>query len=370
MTIQIVEHWTSGQENYAGNDGDIERVYHVLGASSGIVARNAVFALVPAIDTDTGLVRKTIATSPKGDASIGIYECKVKYSKIENKIKLTIDASAEKIKITKSIADIGNHKIRGLTPFIDLLDEVAGINANVTVFDLSVANTDLYDPPFEIMVDSELMLVTDLLGGSTLQVVRGHGNTTATSHLNNATTYILEPGPSYGGLINVGKDKVDGVDWYTPGMKLTLQWSSKWGTLDPNYVTAVSAAGGYVNDATIALTIKGQEYTFLRGELVSHGGTFEDTSDDGTNISLKFEVSRNGRVSIGERDDTNATYLSKIYKEGWHYGWIRTTTMTSNGIRIDVPNSFHVNQVANYLDFDVFGVFDTIIDDPVPAEEE
>lgn len=372
----LVEHYTSGEENYAGNDGEITRVYHAMQATSGIAARNAVLAFVPAVDLETGLVRKTIATSPKFPPTInqlglpnadGIYECKVKYSKIENKIKLTIDGTPDKVKITKSLESISSSKVRDLSQQTALLDIIGGIDANATNFDISVTNSALealgFVPPYEIIIDSELMNVNFHPGASELFVDRGRGGTTATSHLNAATITFLKPGPDHGGLINVGKDKVDGVDWFTPHMKLTMQWSAKYATLDPNYVTAVSLAGGKVNDQTIALTIKGQVYTFLRGELASHGGTFEDTSDDGVNVSLKFEVSRNGQVGIGERDGTNATWLSKIYKEGWHYGWMRTVAMRSNGIQIDVPNSFHVDRVAEYLDFDVFGIFDTISDE-------
>lgn len=358
MSIEIVEAFSSGNENYAGNDGDIERVYNVFDADDGIQARNAVLAYVPEIDLETSLVRKTIATVRKG---YRIYECKVKYSKIENQVKMQIDCSTARAKVTKSLEDISNFKIRDLEAFQTTLD--GPIDANVTIITLNETNANLYDPPFQIVIDDEFMTVTDLLGGSDIEVARGANNTTATSHLDSATTYILEPGPSFGGLINVGKDKVEGVDWHIPAMKLTMQWSSKWGTLDPDYVTFVEGAGGKVNDATLALTIKGQQYTFLRGELVCLGGTFEDTSDSGANISLKFDVSRSASIAIGERDDTNSTWRSKIYKEGWHFGWVRTTTRTSNGIQIDVPNSFHIQRVADYLDFDGFGIFDTIVDE-------
>lgn len=356
----LTENWESGKENYAVNDGDIERVWDVQDAASGIEARNAVFLLVPEIDEETQLVRKTISTVPKG---MGFYQCSVKYSKVANKIKLTIDAGAEKLKIIKAKEEIGNHKIRDLELYAGTLNEPLNIDANVDVFDISIANVDLYNTPFEIIIDSELMRVDQLLSGFTIGVTRGFGNTVQVGHINGAVVTVLEPGPSFGGLVNVGKDKVDGVDWYTPGMKLTMQWSSKYDALDPNYVTAVSLSGGKVNNQTIALTIKEQQYLFLRGELVSLGGTFDDTSDDGVSMTLKFEVSRSDLVSVGERDGSNATWLSKVYKEGWHYGSIRTTMMTSNGIKIDVPNSFHVNRVADYLDFDVFEIFDTIGDD-------
>lgn len=352
--MELLEHYTSAAETYAGVDGDLELVFHVKDAPSGYDARNFVLANTWSIDPSTQLVRKTVVTTPKG---ANWYECKVKYSKIENKIKMDVDCTAEKIHLSRSIENVGNWKVRNLTSTTVLL--ASTVNTGDTTIEVTDASS-LPDFPFVLMLDSEMVLVTDSDAGddNTLVVTRGYGGTTISSHTTGGT--LLAPGPDFGGLIGVDKDSVKGVDWWAPAMKLTLQWSSKWGTLDSGYVEMCEENGGAINDEEIAFTFKGQEYHFLRGELVFLGGTFSDTSDDGASITLKFEVSRNADISIGERDGSNSTNLAKIFKYGWDYGWVRTVQTQNQGVKVEVPDSFHVERVAEFFDFSQFGVFDTI----------
>ena len=112
------------------------------------------------------------------------------------------------------------------------------------------------------------------------------------------------------------------------------------------------------------------EFYLHCGELVFLGGTFEEGSDDGANITLKFEVQRNAEISIGERDGTNTTWRSKIYKRGWDFGWIRTVTVNGQGVQVEVPDSIHVDQIADYVDFGQLGIFDVLIAEEEARDEE
>lgn len=357
----IIEHYTSGIENYAGLTGDKERVYHVLDAASGYAARVLALATAPQVDEDTGFFRKNVMTTPKG---ANIYECKFKYSQIENVVKLRVSCRPERVKKTTGTS-IGSWKVHSLEEVtLSLTNNISASDVEMEVDDVSLI-PDGVNFPFVVMIGNEQILVTGWASevDSIYTVERGYGETDAETHLAGSDITLLMPGPDFGNLINVSKDRVEGVDWWVPGQKLNLQWSSKWSSLDSQYVTTIEGMQGKVNDSQVALTINNQEYVYDRGEMLFLGGDFEDTSDGGASITLDFEIQRNGTVSVGERDGSNGTYLAGIFKYGWDFGWTRTRKIESNGIQIESPASFHVNRMGEFADFSVFDVFDIIVDE-------
>lgn len=71
-------------------------------------------------------------------------------------------------------------------------------------------------------------------------------------------------------------------------------------------------------------------------------------------------------------------YLVGIYKEGWHYLWIRTQKVKDStiGVEVDVPDSAHVERFYDYEDFTRLEIFDKIdgfnddIEDELDEEED
>jgi len=116
-------------------------------------------------------------------------------------------------------------------------------------------------------------------------------------------------GRDFGTLVNVSKDRVEGVDVYDPESpnKFSVQWSQKYDTLSAGYIGVAKSMKATVNDSIIAFTYKGQHLIFERGTLLFPGPTFEDSKDDGCSISLKFEESVNSvSIKIGDVDGTGS----------------------------------------------------------------
>lgn len=120
-------------------------------------------------------------------------------------------------------------------------------------------------------------------------------------------------GKDFKRLVNVSKDKVDGVDVYDPlsPNKLQFSWSAKYQSIRADYMTTVQELKATVNDDMIYLNYKGQNFGFERGTLLCTGGKFEESNDNGCNITLSFEESVNATgIYLGDIDGSGGNVLT------------------------------------------------------------
>ena len=355
MSIIVDQQWDDS-EDIGITDGSAELPFVILGTYSGLAARQALYAYLLQLGYDREYHGCSLMNVSLKREAPTIFKATAKYNKILNKIKFTVDGTAEKVKKTKSIETIENIRVR------------------------DIAN----------------------LGWA---------------------------GPDFGGLVNVSKDKVDGVEVYTPGsLKLTMQWSAKYQDIRSDYMSTAIAMQATVNDDDILLNYKGQNFYFACGTLVFIGPVFDETLNDGSDITLKFECSLNkedivlgeingtssptwlttgdttntsnlitslpktdslivgmsvtgtgipaGSKITGIQSDTSITIsngctatnageaigfsLGAIEKQGWFYLWVRTRKIRNNGVEVETPDSVHIERMYEYDDFTKLEVFDKI----------
>lgn len=348
--VRMVEKLKSRSENISYTTGESDLEYFVLDTENPLEVR--AYAVNNSPDLYGNLLRQNIRIN---QVDYQIWDVVVHYASLENKIQISIDSSPEKSKVTRSKSTVANYNLRDI---------------------------------------------------ATLGVT----------------------GPSFGGLINVTKDKVEGVDWYTDKpFKMQLNWSSRWGSIRPDYIQTILDLGACVNDTPVVLTYKNQELYFNRGTLLFLGASLNESSDQGASIVMRFEGRLGETINIGERTgavvatltcsitngsvdvvsstntsslaagmsvsgngipsgteilsvdsttefsltkeatDTNATASLTfswvpITKEGWQYAWVRTVKVkdTTTNIEVELPASLHIENLADYQDFAVLEVFDTI----------
>lgn len=344
-------------------DGSADLPLVIMGTHSGLEARSAVYSYLNDLgigDEYHGLALMSVALK-RQPAADGIFFATARYQQILNRMRFSLDGTAEKVKKTRSLETIANYQVR------------------------DVAN----------------------LGWA---------------------------GPSFGQLVNVGRESVEGVEVYAPGtFKLTISWTAKYESIDATYIQTCLELAATVNDRQIVLNYRGQQLIFEKGTLLFVGGTFDESSTDGADITLKFEGSATDDVAIGEVNTSNPAtwigsgdtttgsatitnmteevvdtlvvgmtvtgtgipagsrivsfpsttsieissaatatnaatalgfYLTGIPKEGWYYLWVRTARVPDDaaGVQVDVPDSAHVERFYNYSDFTQLRVFDSVQD--------
>lgn len=109
-------------------------------------------------------------------------------------------------------------------------------------------------------------------------------------------------GPDFGRLINVSKDKVEGVEAYLPGtFKLEIKYTFRWTSMPAGYLATVRQLAPSVNAEDLYFTFKDQTFFFASGTLLFVGATVHGFSDAGCEMHFKFEGRDNEtNIKVGE----------------------------------------------------------------------
>lgn len=110
-------------------------------------------------------------------------------------------------------------------------------------------------------------------------------------------------GPEFNRLVNVSKDKVEGVDIYLPkSFKLEIKYTFRWTSLPAGYIATVRQMAPSVNADDVYFTFKNQTFFFASGTLLFVGATFHSFSDAGCEMHFRFEGRDNeSNIKVGER---------------------------------------------------------------------
>jgi hypothetical protein len=188
-------------------------------------------------------------------------------------------------------------------------------------------------------------------GGKTIRVVQGYG-TVYSVQLNAAFdpdaigSPPTAPGPSFGGLVGVTADGVEGVEVPGPGQEFTVEVDFL--TMTQSYINLCDWLSGCVNSSAYLgraageLLFHGMECSYEIGA----GGTIILLS---STASFKFEVSPNmTNIPVGP--------FVIPSKRGWDYLWPRTVDVVSNNTVIKHVKSVHIDQVLRYANLSLLGI--------------
>lgn len=188
-------------------------------------------------------------------------------------------------------------------------------------------------------------------GGRSIRVVQGYG-TVYSVQLNpdfdpdDIGSPPTAPGPSFGGLVGVTADGVEGVEAPGPGQEFTVEVDFL--TMTQSYINLCDWLSGcansepYLGRAAGELLFHGMDASYEIGA----GGSIILLS---STASFKFEVSPN-------MTDIPVGPFVIPFKRGWDYLWPRTVDVVSNDTVIKHVKSVHIDQVVRYADLSLLGI--------------
>jgi hypothetical protein len=160
--------------------------------------------------------------------------------------------------------------------------------------------------------------------------------------------------PDFGGLINVTRDGVQGVDLPGPKFSFTVERLYDSTTLPGDYLSNLAKMTPSINTNNMVIVWKNQVFNLDVGEVRYDGGAISDggldpsvpsTGHEMIRVSHKFEVSRN------DNNLTFGTFATPINKNGWQYAWALTRDTVSNGYRSKQIVGVYVENVFYGYDF-------------------
>lgn len=151
--------------------------------------------------------------------------------------------------------------------------------------------------------------------------------------------------PDFKGAIGVSKNGVAGTDIIVP--KLEFQITKLIDTITLGYIGILVSVTGKVNSKPFL--------TAQKGELLFMGASGKSQLGKPASLTFKFSWSKN-RTDVKITDD-----LKNISVLGWEHIWVGygdelDTLATKNAI-VSRPNAAYVEQVYEFADFRVLGIF-------------
>ena len=152
--------------------------------------------------------------------------------------------------------------------------------------------------------------------------------------------------PNFGGLINVDKDSVEGVEIDIPSFGFSIDY--RFSSVTPAYLKQVAVLTGCVNSSpylgfdTGELLFKG-----LEGEVgVTSGGAISMSASP---LSFLFEASPNvTNLTVGP--------FTIPFKYGWDYAWTRQVEDTDADVVIRRIASVHVDRPHRWKNLSLLGI--------------
>lgn len=185
--------------------------------------------------------------------------------------------------------------------------------------------------------------ITQAAGGKVTVLRRGTATTTVTE----GTERRYPPtATSMNEAIGVDGDSVAGVDIIVPALTWTETHDVPSSFVDGNYIKALSALTGTVNNATFR--------NFAPGEVLFAGASgsqeWDEQKGDGPwTLTYKFIASANV-------EDIKVGAIDGIDKKGHEYLWVRYEAAVDGNDLIKRPKAVYVNKVYKDGDFSILGI--------------
>lgn len=143
------------------------------------------------------------------------------------------------------------------------------------------------------------------------------------------------------GAIGVNGDSVEGTDITVPIFNFTETHQVPVALVIGAYKKKVFQLTGTVNDAPF----KG----FAKGEVLFLGASGSQRGAEAWEITYNFAASPNATgITMGDIED--------IFKEGWHYLWVRYEDAEDEDKLIRQPRAVYTERVYDYGDFSQLGI--------------
>jgi hypothetical protein len=154
------------------------------------------------------------------------------------------------------------------------------------------------------------------------------------------------------GWTGPGDDQsVEGVEVPVPGHKLMHRYWVPASNVTPAFVRSVDIHRGEINDSAWRGYQKGE----VMFEGMEHRVVYDADGEEAAELTYHFNCIPNvSGLEITGWDPNNpgATTTFVIDKRGWEYVSTPTRTGEVSGIKIALPDSVYVQQLAEYTDFD------------------
>jgi hypothetical protein len=168
-----------------------------------------------------------------------------------------------------------------------------------------------------------------------------------------------DPIIDFGGAIGQTADKIEGVDAYVGGMKMTAKRRYIQANFASNYIQSLAEQLCHpprVNMAVFSFVWQGQTYTFQAGEVLFLGAHGTTVDQKRVEIDHEFLISFNRLVANGN-GITLQGFDAQVSKMGWDYGWIAYETKSSGGIRmVQKPTQFNSEGIYPPADFTILQI--------------
>lgn len=154
------------------------------------------------------------------------------------------------------------------------------------------------------------------------------------------------------GWTGPGDDQsVEGAEVPVPGHKLTHRYWVPTSNVTPSFVRSVDIHRGEINDSAW--------YGYQKGEVMfegmEHRVVFDAEGEEAAELTYHFNCMPNVddlEITGWDPDNEGAVTTFTIDKRGWEYVSTPTKTAEVSGIKIALPDSVYVQQLAEYTDFD------------------
>lgn len=179
----------------------------------------------------------------------------------------------------------------------------------------------------------------------------------STLHIVQAVTHVADypNGTKYNhkGAINVadngsGKKTPQGVDVYVPTFAFEETHQLPYNLVSTHgWTSTIENLTGKVNSAAWRI--------WNKGEVLFMGASGQKQAELAVSVTFRFQVSKTQTgLSFGEGADE----ITGVDKEGWHYLWCEYKDDPTPGVMVKTPIAVHVEQVYDYADFSLLGLFD------------
>lgn len=178
------------------------------------------------------------------------------------------------------------------------------INNSVTSLTLTSATSFPATGNFRILIDSEIMLATEV-AGAVLTVVRGAEGTTAASHSNGATVRVVA---TAGGLDQVGKDLWPVFGYGQPVNKLAADDGST--ILTASDFTWVNQGGASATDQNGTILLRVVKSADIQYRVLARSHTAPKTYIAGFQMTVSPDDTggRNHGLGLGFRNNSNGRW--------------------------------------------------------------